>query len=131
MPYQFERVSMASMLDHSFDLFGVHMGLKYKDAANPLKGGNLHIKVDDLKAIFKKAHSNKVDVDIDFDGGADTKDGIFKLLVNYLMVHSDGDGTEKGQFLLENSAYFDNIGGGYPFNHTYVLKTTASPLSYF
>ena len=115
-----KRDAMAGKLDRSFDLFGVHVGLKYKDATNPLKGGNLHIKVDDLKAIFKKAHSNKVDVDIDFDGGANTKDGIFKLLVKYLMVHSDGDGTEKGQLLLERSHAGDMW--------TTVLKTTASPI---
>merc|ERR1719228_1185321 len=60
------------------------------------------------------------DVDIEFDGGADTKDGIFKLLVNYLMVHSDGTGTEKGTLILERS----HVGGMW----TTVLKTTASPL---
>merc|ERR1719430_1580702 len=88
------------------------MGLKYKDVANPLKGGKLHIK------IVKMAHSNKVEVDIDFDGRADTKDGIFKLLVNYLMVHSAG--TEKGSLTLERS----NVGGMW----TTLLKTAASPL---
>ena len=65
-----KRDAMAGKLDRSFDLFGVHMGLKYKDAANPLKGGNLHIKGDDLKALFKK-----VDFDIDFDGGDSSDDG--------------------------------------------------------
>ena len=94
------------------------MGLKYKDVANPLKGGNLHIKVDDLQKIFKMAHSSKVEVDIEFDGGADTKDGIFKLLVNYLMVYSAG--TEKGSLTLERS----HVGGIW----TTLLKTTAAPL---
>merc|ERR1711970_523381 len=94
LPDRLKREAIVGQLDHQFDLFGVHMGLKYKDVLNPLKGGNLHIIVDDLKKIFKMAHSNKVDVDIEFDGGADAKDGLFKLLVNYLMVHSAG--TEKG-----------------------------------
>ena len=44
----FEERGNCWILDRSFDLFGVHMGLKYKDVANPLKGGNLHIKVDDV-----------------------------------------------------------------------------------
>merc|ERR1719228_143651 len=60
------------------------------------------------------------DVDIEFDGGADTKDGIFKFLVNYLMVHSDGTGTEIGTLTLDRS----HVGGLW----TTLLKTTASPL---
>ena len=64
MPDRLKREAIVGKLDHSFDLFGVHMGLKYKDVANPLKGGKLHIKVDDLQKIFKMAHSNKVEVDI-------------------------------------------------------------------
>ena len=118
MPDRVKRDAMAGKLDRSFDFFGVHMGLKYKDVANPLKGGKLHIKVDDLQKIFKMAHSSKVEVDIEFDGGADTKDGIFKLLVNYLMVHSAG--TEKGSLTLERS----HVGDMW----TTLLKTTASPL---
>merc|ERR1711970_1648836 len=66
----------------------------------------------------KMAQSNKVEVDMEFDGGADTKDGIFKLLVNYLMVHSAG--TEKGSLTLERSI----VGGMW----TTLLKTTAAPL---
>merc|ERR1719430_1580246 len=112
LPDRLKREAIVGKLDRSFDLFGVHMGLKYKDVANPLKGGKLHIK------IVKMAHSNKVEVDIDFDGRADTKDGIFKLLVNYLMVHSAG--TEKGSLTLERS----NVGGMW----TTLLKTAASPL---
>merc|ERR1719228_3228960 len=60
------------------------------------------------------------DVDIEFDGGADTNDGIFKVHVNYLMVHSDGDGTEIGTLTLDRS----HVGGLW----TTLLKTTASPL---
>merc|ERR1711970_1122359 len=119
LPDRVKRDAMAGKLDRSFDLFGVHMVLKYKDAANPLKGWNLHIKGDDLKALFKK-----VDVNIDFDGGDSTQDGNFKLLVDYFMVHSDGAVSEKGQFLLENLSVSDDIGGGYPFYHTSVLKTS-------
>ena len=118
LPDRVKREAIVGKLDRSFDLFGVHMGLKYKDVANPLKGGKLHIKVDDLQKIVKMAHSNKVEVDIEFDGGADTKDGIFKLLVNYLMVHSAG--TEKGSLTLERS----HVGGIW----TTLLKPSAAPL---
>ena len=95
------------------------MGLKYKDAAHKLKGGNLHLKIDDLKKIFKQAHSNKVDLDIEFDGGATVGDGIFKMVVHYLMVHSDGDGEEKGELMIERK----HVGDLW----TTILKTTAVP----
>merc|ERR1712128_331609 len=111
------REAVAGKLDKTFDFFGVHMGLKYKDAAHPLKGGNVNIKVDDLQKIFKRAQSNKVELDIEFDGGADTKDGIFKLIANYLMVHG---GEEKGTLKIERV----HIGDLW----TTIIKTTAAPI---
>merc|ERR1711892_915950 len=115
------REAIAGKLDRSFDFLGVHMGLKYKDAAHPLKGGNVHITVDDMQKLFKRAHSNKVDLDIEFDGGANTKDGIFKLIVNYLMVHRDGDGEEKGTMNIERA----HIGDLW----TTIIKTTSAPIA--
>ena len=114
------REVISGNLDRSFNLFGVHMGLKYKDAAHPLMGGNVHIQVDDLKKIIKVAHSNKVDLDIEFDNGAHIGDGLFKMAVNYLLVHSDGDGEEKGHLNLERK----HVGDLW----TTTLKTTAAPL---
>merc|ERR1712128_133950 len=112
------REAIAGKLDKTFDFFGVHMGLKYRDAAHPLKGGNVNIKVDDLQKIFKQAQSNKVELDIEFDGGADTKDGIFKLIANYLMVHG---GEEKGTLKIERA----HIGDLW----TTVIKTTVAPFA--
>merc|ERR1711892_791407 len=114
------REAIGGKLDRSFDFLGVHMGLKYKDAAHPLKGGNVHITVDDMQKLFKRAHSNKVELDIEFDGGASTKDGIFKLIVNYLIVHADGDGEEKGTMKIERA----NVGDLW----TTIIKTTAAPI---
>merc|ERR1719427_2082135 len=90
------------------------------DFANPHRVGQLHIKVDDLQSIFKKAHSKKVDVKIGFDGGADPKDGIFLLTINYKMLHSDGDGTEEGQLYLNHNLVGDKW-------RTHLL-TNASPI---
>ena len=53
LPDRLKKEAIDGKLDYSFDLFGAHMGLKYKDVAIPLMGGNLHIKVDDLQKIFK------------------------------------------------------------------------------
>jgi len=114
------REVISGNLDRSFNLFGVHMGLKYKDAAHPLKGGKAHVQVDDLQKIFKRAHSNKVDLDIEFDSGVKLGDGIFKIAVDYMMVHSDGDGEEKGHLNLERK----HVGDLW----TTTLKTTAAPL---
>merc|ERR1712123_494371 len=114
-----KREAIVGKLDRSLDLLGVHMGLKYKDAAHPLKGGKINLKIDDLKKIFKQAHSNKVDLNIDFDGGAAVGDGLFKMAVHYSMVHSDGDGEEKGDLMIERAHAGDMW--------TTTIKTVAGP----
>merc|ERR1711892_752593 len=111
------REAIVGKMDKSFDLLGVHMGLKYKDVAHPLKGGKLHLKVDDLKKIVKQAHSNKVELDIEFDGGDVVGDGLFKVVVHYSMVHSDGE--EKGEVMIERK----HVGDIW----TTIIKTTAGP----
>merc|ERR1711892_907484 len=113
------REAIVGKMDKSFDLLGVHMGLKFKDVAHPLKGGKFHLKVDDLKKIVKQAHSNKVDLDIEFDGGDVVGDGLFKVIVHYSMVHSDGDGEEKGEVMIERK----HVGDMW----TTIIKTTAGP----
>merc|ERR1712013_875248 len=96
-----KRDAIVGKMDKTFDFLGVHMGLKYKDAAQPLKGGKIQLKVDDLKKIFPQAHSSKVEVDAEFDGGVSMDDGLFKMVVHYSMVHSDGEGEEKGEAMIE------------------------------
>ena len=96
-----KRDAIVGKMDKTFDFLGVHMGLKYKDAAQPLKGGKIHLKVDDLKKIFPQAHSNKVEVDAEFDGGVAMDDGLFKMVVHYSMVHSNGEGEVKGEAMME------------------------------
>jgi hypothetical protein len=97
------------------------VGVKYKDVAHPLKGGKLYLKIDDLKKIVKLAHSNKVELDIDFDGGAAVGDGLFKMVMHYSMVHSDGEGEEKGELMVERKHTGDLW--------TTTLKTTTSAFS--
>ena len=77
----------ATVWDKSFDCLGFHAGLKYKDAAQPLKGGKLILEIEDLKKIFPQSHSNRVEVDVDFDGGVAVDDGLFKLLINYVLYN--------------------------------------------
>ena len=96
-----KREAIVGKMDKTFDFLGVHMGLKYKDAAQPLKGGKVQLKIDDLKKIFSGAHSNKVEVDAEFDGGVAMNDGLFKMVAHYSRVHSDGHGEEKGEVMIE------------------------------
>merc|ERR1712055_202278 len=79
----------------------------------------VQLKVDDLKKIFSGAHSNKVELDAEFDGGVAMNDGLFKMVAHYSMVHSDGDGEEKGEIVIERKQT------GNMFTTT--IKTTASP----
>merc|ERR1711892_1322297 len=119
LPARLRREAIVGKMDKTFDLLGVHMGLKYKDVAHPLKGGKLHLKVDDLKKIVKQAQSNKVVLDIEFDGGDVVGDGLFKVVVHYSMVHSDGEGEEKGEAMIERK----HVGDMW----TTIIKTTAGP----
>merc|ERR1711942_279146 len=114
-----KRDAIVGKMDKTFDFLGVHMGLKYKDAAQPLKGGKIQLKVDDLKKIFPQAQSNKVEVDAEFDGGVAKDDGLFKMVVHYSMVHSDGEGEEKGEAMIERKQTGDVW--------TTTIKTSASP----
>ena len=87
-------------LDRQLDIFGVHVGIKYNDPADRTKGGQLNVKVDDMKKIFPRAHSKSVDVNVEFDGGANNKDGLFTFRIDYDLEHSDGDGHEKGYLTM-------------------------------
>merc|ERR1740137_418838 len=69
--------------------------------------------------IERKHASNKVDLDIEFDGGDVVGDGLFKVVVHYSMVHSDGDGEEKGEVMIERK----HVGDIW----TTIIKTTAGP----
>merc|ERR1712121_397547 len=114
-----KRDAFVGKMDKTFDFLGVHMGLKYKDAAQPLKGGKVQLKIDDLKKIFSGAHSNKVEVDAEFDGGVAMNDGLFKMVLHYSMVHSDGHGEEKGQMTVERK-HAGNL-------WTTIIKTSGGP----
>merc|ERR1711874_500864 len=72
-----KRDLMAGNLDKSFDLPGFHLGIKYKDASQPLKGATIHLKFDTLKRINKYSPIDEVDLEIEFDGQDSTSDRIF------------------------------------------------------
>merc|ERR1712168_1080245 len=101
------REAIAGKLDRSFDMFGVHVGLKYKDPSDRLKGGELRVAIDDMKAIFPRAHSKRIDVNLKFDGGSSKTDGLFDLKLNYLLEHGDGDGDETGTLSLTRAKQGD------------------------
>ena len=103
-----KREAIVGKLDRSFDMFGVHVGLKYKDPADRLKGGELRVAIDDMKAIFPRAHSKRIDINLKFDGGASKTDGLFNLNLNYLLEHGDGDGDETGSLTLFRKKEGDN-----------------------
>jgi len=83
-------------LDRSFDLFGVHIGIKYKDPSDRAKGGELSLAVDDTKALFRRARSQSFNVHLKFDGGDSKTDGLFDLDIEYNLVHADNHGVEAG-----------------------------------
>ena len=95
-----KREAIVGELDRSFDLFGVHIGLKYKDPEDRLQGGKLRFAVDDMKVLFRGARSKRIDVNVDFDGGASKKDGLFNLDIKYLLEHADDYGLETGTLKL-------------------------------
>jgi len=78
-------------------VYGVQVGLKYKDEANKLAGGEAFIHFDDLQKLAPKAHSSEVEIHLKFDGGATPRDGIFDFEIDYHLTHSDGDGVEEGE----------------------------------
>ena len=83
-------------MDRSFSLYGVHIGIKYRDPADLAKGGKLRVAVDDLPAIFRRARSKNIEILVKFDGGDSKTDGLFDLDIHYTLNHADGTGEEKG-----------------------------------
>ena len=73
-----------------------------------------------MKKIFDGVHSNKVEVDVEFDGVA-LNEGRFKIVAHYSIVHSDGDEEEKGEVVIERKKT------GNMWATT--IKSTASPFS--
>jgi len=114
-----KRNAIVGELDRSFDLFGVHIGIKYKDPADRAKGGELSVVVDDMKAIFPYAKSKAIDVHLKFDGGASKTDGLFDLDIVYKLTHPDNHGVEEGSLKL-----FRHKEGNNWVSH---LKTVATP----
>lgn len=95
-----KRNAIVGELDRSFDLFGVHVQIKYKDPADRAKGGELHLVVDDMKSIFRRARSKSIDVHFKFDGGASKSDGLFDLDIHYKLDHADDHGVEQGSLKM-------------------------------
>ena len=87
-------------MDRQLDLFGVHIGIKYNDPSDRTKGGQFRLKIDDTPKIFPRAHSKSIDVNVEFDGGASNRDGLFDFTINYDLEHKDGDGHEKGSLTI-------------------------------
>ena len=102
-------------------LYGVQVGLKYKDEANKLAGGEAFIHIDNLQKLAPKAHSSEVEVHLKFNGGATPRDGIFDLEVDYHLEHADGDGVEEGELKIARK----QVGGQWET----VIETKTKPFS--
>lgn len=91
----FSRSKRSADWDKEFNLSsaGVSVKIKYHDPSNQLKGGRAMVTIDNLKKYVKRARSEKVVLDVKFDGGDNSKDGLFSMEVNYELHH---DGVEKG-----------------------------------
>ena len=84
-----KRDAIVGELDRSFDLFGVHIGIKYKDPADIAKGGQFHLTLDDMRDLFPNARSKKINVYLKFDGGVSQTDGLFDLDIAYSQEEAD------------------------------------------
>ena len=68
-----------------------------------------------MKALFPRAHSKAIEVNVNFNGGDSNTDGLFDLNIDYKLTHADGDGDETGT-LAASRSYDGNM-------WTSVLKT--------
>jgi len=87
-----------STYDREFNIaaLGAHVGIKYADPANRLRGGSADITIDNLKKLVARARSSKVVLKVKFDGGVSPSDALFSMSVNYELTH---DGlVEVGSF---------------------------------
>merc|ERR1712102_264836 len=91
-----KREAIVGRLDRSLDLFGIRLGIQYKDPSDRTKGGKLDFAIDDMKAYFPRAHSSAIELNLNFDGGDNNRDGLFTFSLNYKLTHGDGDGDETG-----------------------------------
>ena len=98
----FSRSKRSADWDKEFNLnsVGASVKIKYDDPSNQLKGGRAQVTIDNLKKYVKRARSEKVVLDVKFDGGDNSKDGLFNLEVNYELHH---DGVEKGVLTVTRS----------------------------
>merc|ERR1712045_569250 len=95
------REAIEGRLDRQLDIFGIHFSAQYKDPAMRSKGGKWHLKVDDMKRIFPRAHSKAIEVNVDFEPSETKKPADnFKFNVKYALTHGDGDGDEKGTLMI-------------------------------
>merc|ERR1719317_1644684 len=69
--------------------------------------------------MIERKQTGQVEVDAEFDGGVAMDDGLFKMVVHYSMVHSDGEGEEKGEVKIERK----QTGNMW----TTTIKTSAGP----
>merc|ERR1712227_665595 len=91
-----KREAIVGRLDRSLDLFGIRLGIQYKDPSDRTKGGKLDFAIDDMKVYFPRAHSSAIELNLNFDGGDNNRDGLFTFSINYKLTHGDGDGDETG-----------------------------------
>jgi len=98
----FSRSKRSSGWDKEFklDTIGGVVRIKYDDPNNQLKGGKAEVVIDNLKKYVKQARSSYVKLEIDFDGGASHRDGLFSLEIKYELHHQ---GVEKGVFTATRS----------------------------
>jgi len=95
-----------STYDREFNIaaLGAHVGVKFNDPSNKLKGGSADITIDNLKKLVKQAKSTKVVLKVKFDSGKSPKDGLFNMNVNYELHHGM---VEKGSFSVNREKVGD------------------------
>jgi len=100
----------------NFNAEGVAVNLEYKDPSNRLKGGKLKVVIDNLKEKVPMARSGKVVLNLEFDGGASTTDGLFTIKGDYELNHAI---VEKGTLNIVRAR------SGAEFKTTASLKSDA------
>ena len=87
-------------MDWSYDVPGLHLGIKCTDTENPLRMGKVYIELDANKVLRKPAQFNTLEVTVHYKLEFLFLK-TFVTRVNYTIGHNDGHGKESGRMRLQ------------------------------
>merc|ERR1712012_1070704 len=93
-----KREAIVGRLDRSLDLFGIRLGIQYKDPSDRTKGGKLDFAIDDMKAYFPKAHSSAIELKISRTGNGNERE-----------IEINGKKLGSGDYTLTDNSFSTKI----------------------